>query len=145
MNLKITKMELSDLNSISNILTSDFDNFWNYNILKDELLSKNSSYIIAKLDNQIVGFAGIKILLEEADIMNIVVKKDFRNQGIGNLLLEKLIQLAISLHLNSITLEVNEENYPAIHLYEKFGFKQIGTRKSYYQDKDGLIMKKNLT
>ena len=58
-----------------------FDDFWNYNILKDELLAENSKYIIALSNNEIVGFAGIKILLDEADIMNIVTKKIYKKQG----------------------------------------------------------------
>lgn len=139
------KMELSDLEVISSILVSDFDDFWNSNILKEELLSENSHYIIAKSNTEIVGFAGIKTFLDECDIMNVVVKKSYRNQGIGTLLLKKLIELSYSLNLNSITLEVNEENLPAIHLYKKLEFKQIGIRKNYYQNKNGLIMKKNLT
>ena len=68
-------MTLADLNSIKNNLISEFDDFWNYNILKEELDNNNSNYIMAKLNNEIIGFAGIKIILNEADIMNIVTKK----------------------------------------------------------------------
>lgn len=141
-NIEITPMTLEDLSQIANTLTSDFDEFWNSSILKEELNTKNSNYIVAKLNQKIVGFAGIKILVDEADIMNIVVKKDSRNQGIGSLLLEKLITLAQKSNLTSITLEVMEENYSAIHLYRKFGFKQTGLRKNYYQNKNGLLMTK---
>lgn len=140
-NIEITIMTLEDLNQIANILISDFDEFWNYDILKDELNSENSKYIVAKYNNKIVGFAGIKLMIDEADIMNIVVKKDFRNQGIGTLLLKKLIDLSKELNLPFITLEVMEENYPAIHLYKKLGFEQIGLRKNYYKNKNGLIMR----
>ena len=134
-------MSLSDLENIKEILISDFDDFWNYNILKSELESSNSKYIIAKTnDGEIIGFAGIKIILDNADIMNIVVKKSWRNQGVGNLLLSNLISICKISNLSSLSLEVNEDNLPAIHLYEKFGFKQVGVRKNYYQDKDGMIM-----
>ena len=76
--------------------------------------------------------------------MNIVVKKNYRNNGVGTLLLENLISLCNELNLQSLSLEVNEENLPAINLYKKFGFKDIGTRKNYYKDKNGIIMKKVL-
>lgn len=142
--IEITFMTLEDLNQIANILISDFDGFWSYDILKDELNSENSNYIVAKFNGQIIGFAGTKVMVEESDIMNIVVKKDFRNQGIGSLLLKELIDLSKKQNLTSITLEVMEENYPAIHLYKNFGFEQIGLRKNYYKDKNGLIMKKSL-
>ena len=139
--IKIEEMSLSDLESIKDILISDFDDFWNYNILKEELESIDSKYIVAKTnDGEIIGFAGIKIIVDTADIMNIVVKKSWRNQGVGNLLLNNLISLCKELNLVSLSLEVNEDNLPAIHLYEKFGFKQIGVRKNYYHDKDGIIL-----
>lgn len=139
--IQITEMSLFDLENIKDILISDFDDFWNYNILKEELESSNSKYIIAKTnDGEIIGFAGIKIILDNADIMNIVVKKSWRKQGVGNLLLSNLISICKISNLSSLSLEVNEDNLPAIHLYEKFGFKQIGVRKNYYQDKDGMIM-----
>ncbi|MCI8383567.1 MAG: tRNA (adenosine(37)-N6)-threonylcarbamoyltransferase complex dimerization subunit type 1 TsaB [Clostridia bacterium] len=140
--VKIMIMNATDLECISDILLSDFDDFWNANIFKKELESENSSYLVAKLNDEIVGFAGIKILLEDADIMNIVIKKNFRNQGIGTLLLKNLINLANENHLKSLSLEVMEENFSAIHLYKKLGFEQVGKRKKYYQDKDAIIMKK---
>lgn len=144
MNIKITPMTLTDVNTIKNNLISDFDNFWTYQILKEELESENSRYLIARMNDEIVGFAGIKVILDEADIMNIVIKKNYRNQGIGTLLLENLISLAKRLNLKSLSLEVSEKNFPAIHLYQKFGFESLGVRKNYYQDKNGIIMTKKL-
>ena len=142
MDIKIEKMSLNDLENIKNILISDFDDFWNYNILKDELESENSIYIVAKSNNEIIGFAGIKILLDEADI---VTKKCYRNQGIGTLLLKNLISTSKNSNLHSLSLEVNEENKIAIHLYENLGFKNIGIRKNYYKSKNGKIMALNLS
>ena len=92
MDFKISKMSIEDLKSIKNILASDFDNFWSFDVLEEELECKNSYVIVAKnSENNIVGFAGLKVILDEADIMNIVVKKTFRHNGIGSILLEKLI------------------------------------------------------
>lgn len=79
MNLKIEKMLLSDL---SNLDLHDFDDFWNINILKQELKSDTSFYIIAKSDSDIVGFAGLNFILDEAHIANIAVRKDKRRLGI---------------------------------------------------------------
>ena len=94
MNLNIRKMTLDDLNIIKDILISDFDDFWNYDILKQELKCDNSYFVIAKNDNEeIIGFAGLKTIIDQADIMNIVVKKSFRGNGIGSRLLENLILL----------------------------------------------------
>lgn len=146
MDFKIDKMSLEDLISIKDILTTEFDDFWNYEILKSELESNNSYFFVAKnISGEIVGFAGIKIILDEADIMNIVVKKDFRNNGIGSLLLDYLISYSKSINLKTITLEVNEINIPAIKLYEKFDFEKLGIRKKYYNGKnDAIIMSKKI-
>ena len=89
MNIKIETMTLKDLEVIKDTLIYDYDNFWNYNIFKEELQNNNSKYLVAKINNEIVGFAGIKIILDSADIMNIVTKKTFRNKGIRNLAFEK--------------------------------------------------------
>ena len=146
MNLKLSKMSIEDLKSIKNVLASDFDNFWSFDVLEEELECDNSYVIIAKVDeNTIVGFAGLKVILDEADIMNIVVKKDFRHNGIGSVLLENLINYSTDLNLKTITLEVNENNLSAIRLYDKFSFDKLGIRKNYYDGKsDAIIMSKKL-
>lgn len=146
MDLKIKKMNLEDLNSIQNILFKDFDNFWTYSTFEQELKCDNSYFIIVRNENdEIVGFAGLKVIVDEADIMNIVVKKSYRNNGIGSILLENLISYAKSLSLKTVTLEVNDHNLSAIRLYDKFNFDHIGIRKKYYNgESDAIIMSKQL-
>lgn len=140
-NIKFKDMTITDLDSIKDNLYIDFDDFWSYNIFKSELENENSRYIIAILNNEIIGFAGIWQVIDEAHITNIVVRKDFRKLGIGSLLLEKLIDICKNLEsINSITLEVNEDNITAQKLYEKFNFKVLGKRKNYYNNKAAIIM-----
>ena len=76
--MQINNMTLDDLNSISDILLSDFDDFWSYNVLKSELENENSKYLVIKNNNEIIGFAGIWIAIDEAHITNIVIKKSYR-------------------------------------------------------------------
>lgn len=142
MNIEIFEMTLSDLNSIKSILNSDFDDFWNYNIFKSELENENSKYIIAKLDNIVVGLAGFTILYDEADITNIVVNKNYRHIGIGSAMLKELITLATSLNISVLNLEVNSSNLFAIDLYKNFSFYQCGLRKKYYNNSDDAILMK---
>lgn len=141
-NLEIKKMDISDLDSISSTLLTDFDDFWTYSILKDELENPNSTYIAIKDGkNMILGFGGIWKAVDDIHITNIVVRKDFRNHGIGSMLLNKLIELSIKENgINSITLEVNTKNIPAIKLYEKYGFKNVGVRKKYYNGIDDAVI-----
>lgn len=141
MQVQITKMNLNDLEKIAPTLALEFDDFWSYNILKEELLNKNSIYYVAKDENGlIVGFAGILIILDEANITNIVTKKSLRHKGIGTILLDKLISASKKKNLSSITLEVNENNKPAINLYKKFNFENMGIRKKYYNNTDNAII-----
>ena len=136
----ISEMNLQDEENIKDCLLTDFDNFWSYNILKQELENGKSKYFVAKQENEIVGFAGILLIIDQVNIMNIVVKKDKRNFGIGSLLLEEIIRYSKIHNATSITLEVNEKNIPAIKLYEKYGFKQVGLRKKYYNNEDNAIL-----
>ena len=116
----ISEMNLQDLENIKDCLLTDFDNFWSYNILKQELENGKSKYFVAKQENEIVGFAGILLIIDQVNIMNIVVKKDKRNFGIGSLLLEEIIRYSKIHNATSITLEVNEKNIAAIKLYKKY-------------------------
>ncbi len=136
----ISEMNLQDLENIKDCLLTDFDNFWSYNILKQELENGKSKYFVAKQENEIVGFSGILLIIDQVNIMNIVVKKDKRNFGIGSLLLEEIIRYSKIHNATSITLEVNEKNIPAIKLYKKYGFKQVGLRRKYYNNEDNAIL-----
>lgn len=138
--LVFSKMSLDDFNLISPILQSDFDSFWNISILKSELENTNSYYIVAKSENDIVGFGGLWKSVDDIHITNIVTKKTLRNKGIGNAILNELINQAKNFGYNIITLEVNENNTPAISLYKKFGFKEVGIRKKYYNNIDNAII-----
>ena len=144
-NIKILPMTLNDLEIIKTELEEKYDKFWTYGILKTEIVNINSRYIVAKYKDEIVGFAGIKLILDEVNLMNIVVKKERRGQKIGNFLLENLIKISKELNAKYITLEVNSNNKIAINLYEKFKFDEIGIRKKYYNNiDDAIIMTKNL-
>ena len=134
--LVISKMTLSDLNEIANILTTEFDDFWNESILESELKNSFSKYIVARIGTEIVGFAGVIDTVDQLEITNIVVKKCFRKNGIGHILLAELIKLAKESNKAEITLEVNNTNVAAIKLYEKNGFKNVGFRKKYYNNTD---------
>ena len=141
--MEITEMTLDDLEAMKNTLYSDFDNFWSYNILQQELQNENTTYIIAKENNEVVGFAGIMTCIDEATLNNIVVKKSCRGRGIGGELLESLIEICGNLNMKTLTLEVDTSNEPAISLYTKFGFKNLGIRKKYYNNsRDAIIMTK---
>ena len=123
--MEIFEMSIKDYEQIKDILQIEYDEFWTSGILKNELENKDSKYFVAKNDNNILGFAGIWFSPVDCQITNIVVKKDSRNQGIGSLLLEKLIEIAKETEFDVLGLEVNEKNVPAVKLYEKYGFEIV--------------------
>ncbi len=90
----------------------------------------------------IVGFAGFWVMADEAHITNIAVQERYRRQGIGELLLISMIDLATGLNARFITLEVRASNTAAQSLYYKYGFTQVGLRPHYYTDnkEDGVLM-----
>jgi len=138
--LKFSQMNFDDLKAIAPKLKSDFDDFWNENILESELENINSYYIIAKENNDIIGFGGLWKSVDDIHITNIVIKKDSRKQGFGTAILAELINQSKIFGYNIVTLEVNENNLPAISLYKKFGFKEVGIRKRYYNNIDNAII-----
>ena len=137
--LIIEPFTTQSLNKICDVLEIEFDNFWNYNILKSELENTSSIYLCCKQDDEIIGFAGISIVLDTAELNNIVIRKNKRGQGYSSFLLKMLIKSAKSHGCNKINLEVSSKNIIAIKLYTNFGFKQVGLRPGYYRGVDALL------
>lgn len=142
--INIRKMTIEDLELISPILSSEFDDFWNIENLKSELTNTNSYCYIAELENNIVGFASLWHVIDTVHLNDIVVRKKYRNLGIGSIFLEHLINISSKIEgVTSITLEVSNKNLPAQKLYLKYGFKELGIRKNYYsQNENAIIMTK---
>jgi len=90
----------------------------------------------------VVGFAGFWIMAEEAHIINIATRETHRRQGIGELLLISVIDMATGLNARIVTLEVRSSNTTAQSLYRKYGFTQVGQRQGYYTDnrEDAILM-----
>lgn len=143
-NFIISKMTILDLEKIKDSLENEFDDFWNYQIFKSELENPNSIYFIIKTDNEICGFVGMIKVLDIADIMNIVIKKDFRGKGLSKLLIEYIINYCMENDIKTINLEVSSKNIVAINLYKKYGFEEVGRRKKYYKDVDGILFTKHI-
>ena len=111
-------------------------------MLEEELFNPQASFLAAEGENgQVLGYAGLQVVLDEGYIANIAVDPKWRRQGLAGELLEVYCRFAQA-HLAFLTLEVRASNEAAIALYVKHGFVQAGVRKNYYQDpkEDALIM-----
>ena len=99
-------------------------------------------YYVALMDGRVVGYAGMWHVVTEGHITNVGVLEEVRCEGIGSMLMEKLIEKALEKEMTGITLEVRMGNRPAQALNHKYSFKAEGIRKNYYADtkEDAMIM-----
>lgn len=97
---------------------------------------------VAPSNERIVGFAGMWLMLDEAHVTTIGVKRDLRGHGLGEVLFATLLKIALDVGANRATLEVRVSNQSAQALYRKYGFHEEGVRRRYYSDnnEDALIM-----
>ena len=94
-----------------------------------------------------VAYGGVMVAADEAQILNIATRSDFRRMGLGRAVVEAILDFSRSRGAEFITLEVREGNVSAISLYEGLGFYEVGRIKKYYSDptEDALILKKELS
>ncbi|KPL04551.1 MAG: hypothetical protein AMJ90_00460 [candidate division Zixibacteria bacterium SM23_73_2] len=144
--LVIKRMALEDLDEVVKIENQSFSDPWKREFFSEEINNDFASPLVAKLDQNVVGYACLWIFFGELQIANIAVEKDFRRKGIGTKILERITDYARDKSCLKITLDVRESNQGAIDLYNKFGFKIVGRRKKYYRFpvEDSLIMEKIL-
>jgi ribosomal-protein-alanine N-acetyltransferase len=115
---------------------------WTENMLEDALFDPQASFIVAEdEEGNILGYAGLHVVLDEGYIDNIAVEADARRHGVASALLDVFCRFG-AVNLAFLTLEVLATNAAAIGLYEKHGFQQAGLRKNYYQNprEDAIIM-----
>jgi ribosomal-protein-alanine N-acetyltransferase len=143
MRVTIRQMESRDINEVYEIEKESFSIPWSYEALKKEVEENLLAlYIVAEIDEKVVGYLGMWKIMDEAHITNIAVKKDYRGQGIGDYLMMAIIDYCEKHNIPNITLEVRKSNQVAINLYKKHGFVECGIRPKYYTDEneDALIM-----
>lgn len=146
MSVLIRKLAFSDLNQIEVIEKSSFSVPWSIESFKNELLNDLAYYECAQFDGLVVGYMGMWKIFNEAHITNVAVLPEFRNKGIGKMLLEKMIEVCRCSEIDVMSLEVRKSNEPAKSLYRKHGFREVGTRPNYYTKptEDAIIMVKDV-
>ena len=143
--MKVKKYESKYFSSLYEIEKEAFSDFWSEKGMKEELSLKQANYYVAEDDGEIIGFAGFWLIIDEAEIMKVAVRKSERGKGVGNALLIAIIEDAAMMGAKTIILEVREGNSPARKLYEKHGFISYATREKYYEGKENAVLyKKNL-
>ena len=121
-----------------------FSTPWSENSIAGELENDLSLWYVAVCDGAVVGYIGSQTVCGETDMMNVAVHPEQRRRGIAESLIDCLILELKNRGSHSLALEVRASNVPAIGLYEKMGFRQVGRRPNYYRNprEDALILRK---
>lgn len=121
-----------------------FSDPWSENSIASELNNALSFWLVAVEEDTVAGYIGSQTVMGETDMMNVAVHPDYRRRGIGEQLVNCLVEELKKRQSRSLTLEVRASNLPAQKLYEKLGFSEVGRRPRYYRNpkEDALILRK---
>jgi len=140
---KLVPMDRELIPQIAQLERLSFSLPWTEEMLLEELESMTGSVIVAvDKDRNVLGYASITVVLDEGYINNIAVQRKYRRMGLGSDLLGVFIRFAEAQKLSFLTLEVRDTNLAARSLYSKFGFREVGRRKNYYDQprEDAILM-----
>ena len=140
----ITNMNRQHVTQVAELEKICFSDPWSENSIASELDNQLSFWLVALEGEIVAGYIGSQTVMDETDMMNVAVHPDFRRQGIAEALVNGLVEQLKDMGSHCLTLEVRASNAPAISLYEKLGFSEIGRRKNYYRNprEDALILRK---
>lgn len=143
----IRRMTEADIHEVAMLEKSVFTDPWSENVYRETYKIPGVIYVVAVEDDKIVGAAGIRNIVGDGEITNVMVDVKYRGRGIAHEILEKLICEAEKAGVIDCTLEVRAGNHNAIKLYKDFGFVSEGIRPGFYKhpDEDALIMWKRKT
>ncbi len=127
-------MRREDLPRVMAIERECFPTPWHESAYLTELSNRSAYYIVAWVDDQIAGYAGMWVIADEAHITTLGVARDFRGRKIGEQLLVGMLEESIRRGARRATLEVRQSNEVAQNLYRKYGFAPAAIRRGYYTD-----------
>lgn len=129
-------MQFEDLDRIMEIEPAAYSHPWSRGNFADSLHAGYSCWVY-EAENQLVGYAVMMTVLDEAHLLNITIARDFQGRGLGRALLNHLIDIARRHGAQMMFLEVRPSNKNAIALYESIGFNEFSVRKGYYPAHNG--------
>lgn len=144
-NFTIERMTRADVEQVEAIEQEIFSVPWSEKSFIDACETKENVYIVCKDNGKVLGYCGMWTVLGEGNITNMAVAKEYRRQGIAQLLMSEMERISIQENgVDVFFLEVRQSNENAKKLYEKMGYKPIGTRKRFYEKpvEDAIVMSK---
>ena len=139
----IQEMTGNDIDAVLELDLKCFSAPWNREIYEKEVNENDfAHYFIIKTDEKVIGYVGLWLVLEDAQVTNIAIAPEFRGYGIGEQLFGFALQFLLKQGAKQLSLEVRKSNEVAQNLYKKFGLQKGGVRKNYYPDngEDAFVM-----
>ncbi len=147
--MDVREMMLADVFTIAEMEREIFSDPWSVASCRSAIENKNIFSVVAfdEESGRITGYAFLMVAADEAEILRIAVAEDYRRLGVGNLIMNEILQFGADDGYIFFFLEVRASNLPAIALYRKWGFSPTGRRVEYYKDpvEDALIMELELS
>jgi len=140
--VNVRAMETEDCKAVANLEKEIFSQPWSEQGFLDAIAMNGNIFLVAESAGEICGYIGMYLSLDEGEITNVAVAPEKRGEGLGGMLLQESLELAVKRGITQVVLEVRVSNEPAIHLYEKYGFEHCGVRKGFYEfpKEDAYIM-----
>ncbi len=134
--MDIRAWAVDDLSALALLADRSTPHAWSVDVLRDCFKATYQGWVLED-KNKIIGFIVIFLLGEECELLNICIDPEYRRQGLGQRLMDHVIEYSQSKNLSRIYLEVRDGNQHAIDLYHACGFGEVGVRKDYYPCSNG--------
>ena len=142
--IRIVPMSAEHINEVAALELACFSRPWSRQMLAEELDNQCAAFLVAvePETEKVIGYAGLLVAADEGYITNVAVFPPYRRRGVAGKLLDVFLRFARANHLAFLTLEVRPSNAAAIALYTRFGFRETGRRRNYYDlpREDALIL-----
>jgi len=133
---------IADLNAVMHVMRDSFDPAFGEAGTAPQcagLLPRPGVWLtLARTGDRVIGFTLSRSVLREAELLLLAVGRAHQREGVGALLLERFAQISQAKGVEKLHLEVRDGN-PALHLYQRFGFREVGRRRNYYSGNDGRL------
>lgn len=140
----IREMGWEDIERVAELEAVSFSVPWSAGMLNDTWKNPAATCLLAMEGEELLGYCALMVVLDEGELCRLGVFPEFKRRGVGSALIDRMIEFMQGQGVHVISLEVRENNLPAISLYEKKGFRRIGLRKNYYKKplENGLTMQR---
>ena len=139
-NLYFEDLSIEYCNQVFDIERQSISEPWSREQIQGLVTDKNAVARVGIVDGKVICYYSFYNICNEGNVNNLAVKQDYRGKGIGKSLIKDMIKVAKDRGICALTLEVNEKNNNAIHLYRKFGFILEGKRTKFYKGADDALI-----